>query len=411
MEKENIITLDLKAENVCYQMYVPFYKTDFIQGYVSKQKEPYEYEMLQAMLLRIPKDSFVLDIGMNIANHSLFLAANGLNILAFEANPKMSEIAKKSIALNGFENKIQVNEFGLSDCEEIMHFAKEIPSNFGGMSLSKGESTGEEGILCKTLDSLKIQEKISCIKIDVEGMESRVLKGARELIMKNRPIIYAEANYVQDFVKLERVLETMDYVHWDTFGGSPTHLYLPLESVSEKQILAKNAAKIALQGLYYTGYRHRNWITNILEKIDKETAKHTIALESISKQNHQRIFQERITHLESILFGTATTRIQNHLNYQLGQILIQDSKSLFGISKLPFKILLTILKHKNKQKQYQTNIKNNPHLKLPPLESYPDYKESLKIKNYFSYKLGEAFLTSISAGEGGFLLLYAKRVS
>uniref|UniRef100_UPI00068B8D71 acyltransferase n=1 Tax=Helicobacter rodentium TaxID=59617 RepID=UPI00068B8D71 len=58
--------------------------------------------------------------------------------------------------------------------------------------------------------------------------------------------------------------------------------------------------------------------------------------------------QERITHLESILFGTATTRIQNHLNYQLGQILIQDSKSLFGISKLPFKILLTILKHKNK---------------------------------------------------------------
>ncbi|WP_289687152.1 hypothetical protein [Helicobacter rodentium] len=121
--------------------------------------------------------------------------------------------------------------------------------------------------------------------------------------------------------------------------------------------------------------------------------------------------QERITHLESILFGTATTRIQNHLNYQLGQILIQDSKSLFGISKLPFKILLTILKHKNKQKQYQTNIKNNPHLKLPPLESYPDYKESLKIKNYFSYKLGEAFLTSISAGGGGFLPLYAKRVS
>ncbi len=121
--------------------------------------------------------------------------------------------------------------------------------------------------------------------------------------------------------------------------------------------------------------------------------------------------QERITHLESILFGTATTRIQNHLNYQLGQILIQDSKSLFGISKLPFKILLTILKHKNKQKQYQTNIKNNPHLKLPPLESYPDYKESLKIKNHFSYKLGEAFLTSISAGGGGFLPLYAKRVS
>ncbi|WP_300827334.1 hypothetical protein [Helicobacter sp. UBA3407] len=46
MQQEHIITLNLKAEGICYQMYVPFYKTDFIQGYVSRQKEPYEYEML-----------------------------------------------------------------------------------------------------------------------------------------------------------------------------------------------------------------------------------------------------------------------------------------------------------------------------------------------------------------------------
>ncbi|WP_297814229.1 FkbM family methyltransferase, partial [uncultured Helicobacter sp.] len=321
MEKEKIVTLELQDEDISYQMYLPFKETDYIQKLVWNTKVPYEYEMLQAMLTRIPRDSLVLDIGMNIANHSLFFAANGLRVMGFEANPKMSEIAKKSIALNGFEERILVYEFGLSDKEEIMHYAREIPNNYGGMSLSKGKSTSGEGILCKTLDSLKIQEKISAIKIDVEGMESRVLKGARALIMKNRPIIYAEANYAQDFVKLERALETMDYVHWDTFGSSPTHLYLPLEQVSEKQILAKNAAKMTFQGLHYTGYRHRNWTTNILEKIDKEATKHTITLESISETIQNK--QENTLH--KILFSTAVNRTQSHLSYQLGQILIKDS--------------------------------------------------------------------------------------
>lgn len=100
-------------------------------------------------------------------------------------------------------------------------------------------------------------------------------------------------------------------------------------------------------------------------------------------------------------FFTAASRIQSHLAYKLGQILIKDSKSLIGVSKLPLEILLIILKHRREQRQYKAKIANNPNLKLPPLESYLDYKESLKIKNYFSYQLGEAFLVSFSAKGGG----------
>lgn len=102
-----------------------------------------------------------------------------------------------------------------------------------------------------------------------------------------------------------------------------------------------------------------------------------------------------------MLFPTAASRIQSHLAYKLGQILIKDSKSLIGVSKLPLEILLIILKHRREQRQYKAKIANNPNLKLPPLESYLDYKESLKIKNYFSYQLGEAFLVSFSAKGGG----------
>ena len=122
-------------------MYLPFKETDYIQQIVNGTKQPYEYDMLQ----RIPKDGVVLDVGMNIANHSLFLAANGYKVFSFEANPKMSAIAKKSIALNGFENKIKVYEMGVSNREEVAHFTEEIPHNYGAMSLTQGAPSSAGG--------------------------------------------------------------------------------------------------------------------------------------------------------------------------------------------------------------------------------------------------------------------------
>lgn len=136
MKKEDVVTLKLTDEGVEYKMYLPFKETDYIQQIVNGTKQPYEYDMLQAMLQRIPKGGVVLDVGMNIANHSLFLAANGYKVFSFEANPKMSAIAKKSIALNGFENKIKVYEMGVSNREEVAHFTEEIPHNYGAMSLT-----------------------------------------------------------------------------------------------------------------------------------------------------------------------------------------------------------------------------------------------------------------------------------
>lgn len=105
---------------------------------------------------------------------------------------------------------------------------------------------------------------------------------------------------------------------------------------------------------------------------------------------------------------SAKSRIQNHLAYKMGQILTHDSKHLSGILKMPFKLSGVYLAHNKVQKEYKVKIKNNPSLKLLSLESYPDYQESLKIKNHFSYKLGEAFLTTICAGGGGIICLYPK---
>ncbi|HEB7556514.1 TPA: hypothetical protein RZH79_001732, partial [Campylobacter coli] len=48
----------------------------------------------------------------------------------------------------------------------------------------------------------------------------------------------------------------------------------------------------------------------------------------------------------------------------------------------------------------------DPSLKLPPLESYPDYKEALKFKNHLSCKLGQALIKANKTWyKGGYIKL------
>ncbi|EAL5981678.1 hypothetical protein CYB70_07840, partial [Campylobacter coli] len=100
-------------------------------------------------------------------------------------------------------------------------------------------------------------------------------------------------------------------------------------------------------------------------------------------------------------YGTAKSCIQNQLSYKLGQAMIVNSKSLLGYIRMPFVLSYIKDKHKQEQKIYQEKIKKDPSLKLPPLESYPDYKEALKLKNHLSYKLGEALIKASNNWYGG----------
>ncbi|EIZ1727894.1 hypothetical protein RHJ33_001790, partial [Campylobacter coli] len=116
------------------------------------------------------------------------------------------------------------------------------------------------------------------------------------------------------------------------------------------------------------------------------------------KQLHilQNSIQEKSTQLNQLQsklsfqtkYGTAKTRIQNQLSYKLGQAMIVNSKSFLGYLIMPMILLNIIISHKQAQKAYKLKIKKNPNLALPPLESYPDYKEALKEKECLTYKLG-----------------------
>ncbi|MEH0333044.1 glycosyltransferase, partial [Campylobacter coli] len=123
----------------------------------------------------------------------------------------------------------------------------------------------------------------------------------------------------------------------------------------------------------------------------------------------QNNIQEKSTQLNQLQsklsfqtqYGTAKSRIQNQLSYKLGQAMIINSKSLLGYLIMPMILLNIIISHKQAQKAYKLKIKKNPNLALPPLESYPDYKEALKEKECLTYKLGEALIKASNNWYGG----------
>lgn len=105
-------------------------------------------------------------------------------------------------------------------------------------------------------------------------------------------------------------------------------------------------------------------------------------------------------------YVTAKSRIQNQLSYKLGQAMIANSKSILGYIRMPFVLSYIKDKHKQEQKIYQEKIKKDPSLKLPPLESYPDYKEALKEKECLTYKLGESLIKANKTWyKGGYVRL------
>ncbi len=131
---------------------------------------------------------------------------------------------------------------------------------------------------------------------------------------------------------------------------------------------------------------------------------------SLSKANCATQFNQPQSKLSfQAHHGTAKSRIQNQLSYKLGQAMIVNSKSLLGYIRMPFVLSYIKDKHKQEQKIYQEKIKKDPSLKLPPLESYPDYKEALKEKECLTYKLGEALIKANKTWyKGGYVKLLFK---
>lgn len=174
--------------------YVPNYPQEMHQRFAVENKEVFtELPSLKQMDKLIPDNAAVLDIGANIGNHTLYWLTTSPKrakyVYAFEVIDETYEILKKNIALNGLQNKTTLFHFGLGAHNTSASISSMILNNMGATSIQE-DKNGKFQI--RKLDDVKLNHKIDFVKIDVEGTEIDVIKGAKKFLAKDKPLIWVE---------------------------------------------------------------------------------------------------------------------------------------------------------------------------------------------------------------------------
>ena len=161
-----------------------------------------------------------LDVGANIGCHTVAMAQfvnDGQKagvIYAFEAQRLVLQVLCANVAINGILNVHTIHaavgaKNGLTKVPEL---DPREPMNFGGCDIRQCSDGTETPLV--TIDSLALK-RCKLIKVDVEGMEIDVIKGASKTIRKHKPLLYVENDRAENSVTLVRLIKSFGYQVWD----------------------------------------------------------------------------------------------------------------------------------------------------------------------------------------------------
>ncbi len=151
-------------------------------------------------LFRPKEGDIVVDVGAHIGKYTIIaskMVGSTGKVIAIEAHPANCDILKQNIELNKLSNAIALNY--AVDSKETMVKLYE-PGQEGGFTIYNTIMTDRSKtsrnqkyieVKSNTLDSLLLENEIkevNWIKIDVEGAEYEVLKGATNILSSSKDI-------------------------------------------------------------------------------------------------------------------------------------------------------------------------------------------------------------------------------
>lgn len=164
------------------------------------QTGTYEKGILHFIESNYSGEGSFVDIGANIGLMSVFTAWKfpQAYVLAVEAHPKTMHLLKQNLELNQLTN-VHPIEFALGNSEGSVEIYDNWQVNRGGASLVvKTEHSDSYTVQMKRLDDLMEESVPEMIKIDVEGVELAVLKGAEKTIREHLPTLIIEVSDERD---------------------------------------------------------------------------------------------------------------------------------------------------------------------------------------------------------------------
>jgi FkbM family methyltransferase len=193
----------------------------------------YETEELAIISDFFSRGSVFVDIGANVGNHTIYVCKylHPSQAILFEPNPQAIPILQINLALNGLQRLVDLTHLGVG-LSDVPGKARAIvpPNNLGATRLELSDIA--DGLPLIPGDAALMQRRVDFIKMDVEGMEMKVLRGLDRTIAKWRPSIFIEVDQ-RNAVAFQEWARGHDYITARTYRRYPhneNYMIVPIEA-------------------------------------------------------------------------------------------------------------------------------------------------------------------------------------
>ncbi len=199
----NILRQDIKFKYLPFRIYYKYRAYKY-----AKTRSP-ELNIIHKL---VKKNKVSLDVGANLGLYTFFMAKSSKKVYAFEPNPYPLRYLK-----NLADKNVEIMPVAVGNTNKKVQL--KIPKRKKGWS-SNGATLGDIDLVnginylvqCYKIDTLNIKN-IGLIKIDVEGFENQVIKGAINTIKNQRPNLIIENEWVnnENPQELFKIMTDLDY--------------------------------------------------------------------------------------------------------------------------------------------------------------------------------------------------------
>ena len=159
-------------------------------------------DVRDALLARVKPDATVFDVGANVGWWTVplarRLARGGGRVVAFEPVPANRARLEWAIAANAVGAQVQVAAVALGDAPGELGMwlkSEETGAGSGTAALVTGDGPSHLRVPVVTLDAWTAEQGLTrcdLMKLDIEGAELMMLRGAERFIAATRPLIFGE---------------------------------------------------------------------------------------------------------------------------------------------------------------------------------------------------------------------------
>jgi FkbM family methyltransferase len=190
----------------------------FEQAYIEGEHEPIVQKVFAE---RVRKGDVVYDVGAHIGFFTLIalrqVGDSGL-VYGFEADADNVRALKANLRKNSLESRARIVEAAVWSETGRVEFARKAATptfHYDGMvaQLAGDDEMGKPtSVAAVSLDSFAQDHEPPClIKLDVEGGEGAVLRGAKETLRAHRPIVLAEVHNKESLREVRELLTELGY--------------------------------------------------------------------------------------------------------------------------------------------------------------------------------------------------------